>query len=255
MVSQKKMKKRQKIIERLLGRHLLMLGQTGSGKTTLIRTIFMEDILEDNEPIFRVHVFPDMDSIKIYKELGVPIYRTAEEVFEAYTGMTYSHVALLPEPETITGQNPADEVLFLLEALFQEKYFWMKDGEYDTHTAIVMIDEIQKLMSKQSVPTQIQEVFSEGRKYKLFIMGCTQSLRLINNFTISQANIGSGYIDNVDRQYMKERGLAHPDTQFTFYITLVDTETNKQVTYEYSSNKYELKDVKGSIFKLRQTKE
>ena len=126
MVSQKKLKKRQKIIERLLGRHLLMLGQTGSGKTTLIRTIFMEDILEDNEPIFRVHVFPDMDSIKIYKELGVPIYRTAEDVFEAYTGMTHSHVALLPEPGTITGQNPADEVLFLLEALFQEKYFWMK---------------------------------------------------------------------------------------------------------------------------------
>lgn len=228
-----------------------MLGQTGSGKTTLVRTIFLEDILEDNEPVFRVHVFPDMESIKIYKQFDIPIFRTAEEVFEAYTGLSHSHVAFLPEPETITGIDPADEVKFLLQALFEEKYFWMKDGEYDTHTAIVMIDEIQKLMSKHTVPTEVQEIFSEGRKYKLFIMGCTQSLRLINNFTISQANIGSGYIDNIDRNYMKERNLDFPKTQFTFYITIM--EDGVQKTKEYKSQLYDISDVKKSIFKLRRT--
>lgn len=207
-----------KITNLIRSNHGLIASKTGGGKTSLLRSMFLEDMVDDSgDPVFRVHIFADFESILMYKKLGIPIFRTAEEVFYAYREMRFSHVVFDPLPEMVSGIDREEEVRLLLSMIFNFKVAVMSNGDMDTYEAYILIDEMQRINSKYSMSSELEDIFLEGRKYKLWIIATTQRLQLVNNTSITQGFVGIGFMEYED-EYLKNYNLRSAVRPFEFTV-------------------------------------
>lgn len=233
-----------KITNLMRHKHGLIASMTGMGKSSLLRSMMLEDMVDEKgDPVFRVHIFPSFEDNKIYRKLGIPIYETAEEAFYAYREMTHSHVAFDPLPDMVSDTSPEEEVRLLLSMIFNFKVAVMRSGDYDTYEAYILIDEMQRINSKYSMSSELENIFLEGRKYKLWIIATTQRLQLVNNTAMTQGFVGIGYMDRED-DYLDRYNLKSAENRFEFAI-LYDRKR-----YILKGSKVSFKDLKKK-FRMR----
>lgn len=194
--------------------HYFAAGKTGSGKTTLIRSFFLSPT---KDKIFRCHILPDNESKSLYDELGIPTFQRCGEVAHAFFYEGVTHCTLDPEAEFVTGKDPIEEILDMLQLIFEEKYYIANNSKYTTPPAYFLMDEAQKLMTAQNIPDGIKLVASEGRKIDMWLFCISQRLSFLNQDFKTQASIGLGYMELEDA-YLKSYNLRAPTEFFTFNI-------------------------------------
>lgn len=203
--------------------HLVILGKTQSGKTTLIKTLFLEPFKDgDGDKIFRCHIFPDYHSIQLYRELGIPIFETAEQLYEAYTTMKHPFCAFDPPSELQSGIPPKREILFALAEIFRFKEDILKTGDFSTHRAYFFIDEIQRIMDKHNIPSELETVLTEGLKHDMYLIGASQRVQLVHHTTLSQSNTAIGRFETWEKGIMDKYHLPKVDRRFTFILQAGD---------------------------------